>query len=109
MDVGGLADAHGVEIVLVDVADDPDVGKIGDGERIRAGKPLHASRIGDLLVGDDAGDGRDDVDDAGGMIFVDAERRSCSVAALRSALASASAASACSRALWRSRLFRKSC
>ncbi len=30
-----LADVHGVEIIFVNVADDPDIGKIGDGEGIR--------------------------------------------------------------------------
>ena len=34
---------------------------------------MNAGRVGDLLVGNDSGDGRDDVDDAGGMILVDAE------------------------------------
>ena len=37
MDIGRVADAHGVEIIFVDVADDPDIGKIGDGERIWTG------------------------------------------------------------------------
>ena len=35
-DIGIFADAHGIEIVFVNVADDPDMGKIGDGERIGA-------------------------------------------------------------------------
>ena len=35
---------------------------------------LHAGRVGDLLIGDHARDGSDDVDDAGGMILVDAEK-----------------------------------
>ena len=73
-DVGGLADVHGIEIVFVNVADDPDIRKIGDGEGIGAGQALHAGCVGDLLVGNDAGDGGDDVDDAGGMVFIDAEK-----------------------------------
>ena len=34
--IRGLADVHGVEIVFVNVADDPDIRKIGDGEGIGA-------------------------------------------------------------------------
>ena len=33
MDVRVLADVHGVEIILVNVTDDPDIGEIGNGER----------------------------------------------------------------------------
>ena len=35
--LGLVADADGVEIIFVNVADDPDIGKIGDGERVGAG------------------------------------------------------------------------
>ena len=59
-----IAEVHGVEIVLVHVADDPDVGQIGNGERVGAGRALHARRVGDLLVGDHARDRSDDIDDA---------------------------------------------
>jgi hypothetical protein len=31
-DIGGLAEVYVSEVVFVDVADDPDVGEIGDGE-----------------------------------------------------------------------------
>jgi len=34
-DVGRVADAHRVEIIFVNVADNPDVGQVGDGEGIR--------------------------------------------------------------------------
>src|SRR5579863_5045602 len=36
VNVGGIADAHGVQVIFIDVADDPDVGQVGDGERIGA-------------------------------------------------------------------------
>ena len=39
-----LADVHLGEIVFVDVADDPHVGKVGDGEWIRGAERLHAGR-----------------------------------------------------------------
>jgi hypothetical protein len=35
MDIGSVADAHGVEVIFVQVADDPDVREIGNGEGIR--------------------------------------------------------------------------
>jgi len=34
MDVGELAEAHTRQVVLIHVADYPDVGKIGDGEQV---------------------------------------------------------------------------
>ena len=34
MDVGVFADVHRVEIIFVNVADDPDIRQIGNGERI---------------------------------------------------------------------------
>src|SRR5580704_794570 len=74
MDLGSLADADRVEIVFINVADDPDVGKIGNRKRIRTRQRLNAGGVGDLLVRDDAGDRRLDVDDAGWMLFINAKK-----------------------------------
>ena len=47
VDVGEFADAHRVEIILVNIADNPDVGKIGDREGVRSPqvpvRPTHLS------------------------------------------------------------------
>src|ERR1039458_8591348 len=74
MDIGILADVYGVEIVFVNIADDPDIRQIGDGERIGAGQALHTGCVGDLLVGDHSGGRGDDVDDSRRVVFIDAEK-----------------------------------
>src|SRR5579863_6241021 len=51
VDVRDIADVDGVEIVFINIADDPDIGEIGDGKRVGAGEPLNARCAGDLLVG----------------------------------------------------------
>ena len=73
--VGLLAKVHGGEIVLVDIADDPDVREIGDGEGVGGAGVGDAgsSGIGDVLRDDVAGCGRVDLDGCGGMILVDAQ------------------------------------
>ena len=45
VDIGVFADVHRVEIIFVNVTDDPDIGKIRNGEGIRAAQPLHASAL----------------------------------------------------------------
>ena len=56
-DFGGVAQAHIGQVVFVHIADDPDLGKVGNRERICA-QCLHARGIRDLLVGDHSRDGR---------------------------------------------------
>ena len=73
MDIRKLTHTHRVQIVFVNVANDPDISKIGNGHRIRRAQPLHACRIRNLLDGDDAGDRSVNVDDAGGMILIDSQ------------------------------------
>src|ERR1700679_3160627 len=74
-DVGVLADMNVSEIILVDVADDPDVGEVGDGERAGGACVGDAGGTGggDVLRGDDAARGRVDLNVLAGMILVDAE------------------------------------
>ena len=44
-DIGILPDVYGIEIVFINVANDPDVRKIGDGKRIGSGAaPAHRPR-----------------------------------------------------------------
>ena len=57
------------EVVLVHVADDPHVGKIGNGEGGGA-QALHAGRIGHLLIGNHAGGRRDNVHQSGRMVQI---------------------------------------
>ncbi len=66
MNVRGVAEVHLRQVVLIDVADDPDVAEVGDGERVGAAEALHAGRVGHLLIGDDAADGRVNADDRRG-------------------------------------------
>ena len=72
---GFLAQLQFGNVVLVDIAEDPDAAKIGDGEGGRRSGEADACsrRIGHVLSDDDAGDGRIYIDDAAGMILVDAE------------------------------------
>ncbi len=74
-DVRMLAEMDGSEVVLIDVADDPDVREVGDGERaLRAGVgDAGGASGGDILGDDDAGGGGVDLDAVAGMVFVNAE------------------------------------
>ena len=55
MDVRVLAHVHVRQIVFVHVADDPDLGEVGDGEQVRRiVERLDARRRGHLLLGDHA-------------------------------------------------------
>ena len=98
-DVRILADVYGIEIIFVNVTDDPDIRKIGDGEGIGRTQALHARCVGDLLVGDHARDGRDDVDDPRRMVFIDAEKLQLCGCGIQIGLGVLAASSACSRAL----------
>ena len=78
MDVGVYTfivhpDANRVEIIFVDIADDPDIRKIGDSEGIRRSQSLNACRVRNLLIGDHARDGREDVNNARRMVLVHAQ------------------------------------
>ena len=74
MDVGVLAFVDAGEIVFVDVAEDPDLRKIGDGEKVGGiVERLHARRGGDVLLDDDAGNRGEDIDCGGRMIDVAAQ------------------------------------
>ena len=70
-----LAELDFGNVVLVDIAENPDGGEIGDGEgRGGSGESYARSRsVGHVLRDDDAGDGRVDIDDGAGMILVDAQ------------------------------------
>ena len=69
-DVGVLADVHESQIVLVHVAEHPDVRQVGDGEGVGRCQALRAGGGSHLLVCDHTGDGRHNVDDRRGMILV---------------------------------------
>src|ERR1700679_1644088 len=70
-----LAEMDVGEIVLVDVADDPDVGEIGDGEGAGGASEGDAGGTegGDVLRDDDAAGGSVDLDGLAGMVLVHAE------------------------------------
>ena len=51
-DIRVLAHMHGIQIILVNVTDDPDIRKIGNRKGIGARQTLHARCIGNLLVRD---------------------------------------------------------
>src|SRR5580658_2931052 len=73
LNVGRLAEPHVGEIILINVAENPYVGQIGNRERVRRRQTLHSRCIGDFLVRDYAGDGCDDIDDSARMIGIIAE------------------------------------
>ncbi len=75
MDVGFLAEVYLGEIVLVDVADDPDVREVGDGEGGGGARVGDAGGGGggDVLRDDVAGGGGVDLYGGGGVRGVDAE------------------------------------
>ena len=75
LDVGVLAEMDAGEIVLVDVADDPDVGEVGDGEGAGGAGVGDAggAGCGYVLRDDDAAGGCVDLYGLAGMILVDAE------------------------------------
>ena len=63
VNVRGLPKMNHGQIVLIDIADDPDVGEVGDGKgrgRSREGD-AGGSGVGDILRDDDAGCGRIDL------------------------------------------------
>ncbi len=62
MNVRILAETNKGEVVLVHVAQNPDVGEVGDGERIRGSQALRTGGSSYLLVGDHAGGWSADVD-----------------------------------------------
>src|ERR1035438_4525953 len=51
------------EIVFKDIAQDPDAGQVGDGERVRGALPLDAGGVRDLLIGYHARDWRKNIND----------------------------------------------
>src|ERR1035441_1398044 len=59
-DLGGVAEMHIGQIVLINVADDPDAGEVGDSERV-GGQALHAGRVSHLLVRDHSRHRRKDI------------------------------------------------
>ena len=62
--VGVSPDVNVRQVVLIDVADDPDVGEIGDREQVgRIVQRLDAGRRRHVLLGDHAGDRRRDIHD----------------------------------------------
>ena len=73
LDVRVLAQAHVFQIVLIDIADDPDVRQIGNRKRVGGREALHARCRRHLLIGDHSGNGRKNIDDRGRMIFVGAQ------------------------------------
>src|ERR1039458_3826879 len=73
-DIRVLTDVHRVEIVLVNVTDDPDIRQIRDGEGIGRAQSLHARRVCNLLVSDHARYWCDDVDNSRRMVLIDAEK-----------------------------------
>ena len=75
LDLRFLAELQLGNVVLVNIADDPDGGEIGDGEgRGRAGKAdARGGGVGHILRHNDAGDGRINIDDAAGVVLVHAQ------------------------------------
>ena len=99
-DIGELADMHRIEIVFVNVADDPDIRKIGDSEWIRGSQSLDARRVRNLLISDYARDRGHYVDNSRGMVLVDAEKSQLLVDGIQIGLRILLRSSACSRALF---------
>ena len=73
--VCALTDMYGSEVVLEDIADYPNVGEIGNGERVRRASQPDAgrSRGSDILGDDDAGSGRVHLEGGCRVIFVDTQ------------------------------------
>ena len=73
-DLRFLAELQLGNVVLVDVANDPDPGEIGDGKGGGRARETHARGrcIGHVLRNNDAGDGRINIDDAAGVVLVHA-------------------------------------
>src|ERR1700761_6914676 len=69
-----LAEMHGWKVILVDVADNPDVREVGDGEGIGgAGEGRSGGgSVGHVLGDDETGGRRIDFDNGSRVIFVDA-------------------------------------
>ena len=59
----GLAYVHARQIVLKNVAENPDLAQVGNRKRVGSAEASHAGGVGNLLVGNDAGNRSDDVDD----------------------------------------------
>ena len=74
MDVRVLADMHLRHVVLIHVANDPDVRDVGNRKGIRWRQGLHARGIRDLLIGDYSGNRGRHIDDSRGMVRVRAEK-----------------------------------
>src|SRR3984957_16956111 len=74
LNIRSLSDVHRVEIILVNIADDPNIRKIRDGEWTGARQTLHPSCVGNLLLRDYSGYGRSNVDDSGRMVLINAEK-----------------------------------
>ena len=60
-------------VVFIDVANNPNVGKIGNREWI-GGKTLNGRGVGDFLVGNHARNRGEDIDNSGGIIGIVAEQ-----------------------------------
>ncbi len=69
-DIGEFPQPHVLQIVLKNVAHNPDVRHIGDRERIGRCQPLRPRGQRHLLIGDHAGNRRENVDDRAEMILV---------------------------------------
>src|SRR6266852_1120530 len=74
MNIRVLSNVHGVEIVFINITDDPDIGQIRDGEGIWRAQSLDSRRVRYLLVGDDTRYRCDDVDDSGRVLLIDAQK-----------------------------------
>ncbi len=75
MDIRELADVNQGEVVFIHVANYPDTGKVGDGEQVRRiVQRFHSSRSCDVLLRDDAGDRRKDIQQRTGLIHVGAQQ-----------------------------------
>ena len=73
MNVRVFAEADKGKVVLVNVAQNPDVREVGDRERIRRRQTLRPGGGSHLLVGDDAGGGGADIDNRRRMMDVCAQ------------------------------------
>ena len=74
-DVGFFAEMDLGEVVFVDIADDPDVGEVSDDERTvgTGGGETGGTGSRGVQGGDDARDGRVDMDGITGVVLIDAE------------------------------------
>lgn len=64
---------HAREVILIDVAEDPNIREIGNGEGVAAGEGLDPGSIRDLLIGDNSGNRGLDVHNRPRVILVDPE------------------------------------